>query len=296
MDILPQLLINALITGSIYALASSGLSLTYSLLKIINFAHGHLMMTGAYLFYLFWILLGFPLILSIFCTLACSVVIGGVAMKLCVEPFKRLSTLLPFVTTLALASILEAIISMTFGVNVKSLSNGEFFQSYDYGWFVITKTQVVIISLSLFIMLLAACIMHCTPLGRKLRAIAQNSSAAQSLGISEKRFSYAIFCISVMLASVAGIMVGFETNIQPTMGSAFSIKASAAMILGGLGNLWGTIFGSYLLGIVENLGIGLDFGGYSLPAGYKDAFSFFIILLVLLFKPAGIFSSRKRTV
>ena len=90
-------------------------------------------------------------------------------------------------------------------------------------------------------------------------------------------------------------MVGYETNLQPTMGGAYTIKAFATMILGGLGNLWGTVLGAYILGLVENLSIGLDFGGYSIPAGYKDAFAFSIILVVLLFKPQGLFRTRTRS-
>lgn len=78
------------------------------------------------------------------------------------------------------------------------------------------------------------------------------------------------------------------------MGNAYTIKAFAAMILGGLGNVWGTVAGSYILGLIENLSIGLDFGGYSIPAGYKDAFAFAIILLVLLFKPNGLFKKATR--
>lgn len=296
MDILPQLLINALITGSIYALASSGLSLTYALLRIINFAHGHLMMTGAYLFYLFYIVLALPLPLSLIATLICAGVIGVMAMRICVQPFQSLSPILPFVTTLALATALEAIVSLGFGVNVKSLSTGDDFKSYNFDSFVITQTQIYIIFFALSLMVLAGYIMHSTPLGRKLRALSQNPSAAESLGINRTSFYYSVFVISIMLASIAGILVGFETNIQPTMGSAFSIKASAAMILGGLGNIWGTVAGSYILGLVENLGIGLDFGGYSIPAGYKDAFSFIIILGVLLLRPHGMFTKKSRSV
>ena len=79
------------------------------------------------------------------------------------------------------------------------------------------------------------------------------------------------------------------------MGTPYTIKAFAALLLGGLGNFWGTIVGSYALGLIENLSIGLEFGEYSLPAGYKDAFAFMIILVVLIFKPEGIFSKRKRS-
>ena len=100
--------------------------------------------------------------------------------------------------------------------------------------------------------------------------------------------------MGTLLAAYAGILVGYESNMQPTMGSSYTIKAFAAMILGGLGNVWGAVVGSYILGVVENFSIGLDFGGYSIPAGYKDAFAFLIILIMLLFRPQGIFGTKQR--
>jgi branched-chain amino acid transport system permease protein len=99
---------------------------------------------------------------------------------------------------------------------------------------------------------------------------------------------------SVLIGRISLVLVGFETNLQPTMGNSYTIKAFAAMILGGLGNIWGTIVGAYLLGLIENLAIGLDFAGFSLPAGYKDAFAFAAILLVLLFRPQGLFGVKSR--
>ena len=89
-------------------------------------------------------------------------------------------------------------------------------------------------------------------------------------------------------------MIGFETNLQPTMGQSYTIKPFAAMVLGGTGNVWGAVAGAYLLGLIENLSIGLNLGAFSLPAGYKDAFAYLLILLVLLFKPEGIFRPRAR--
>ena len=126
--------------------------------------------------------------------------------------------------------------------------------------------------------------------------MAENPEAGEALGISRRWMSYGVFISSVLLAAYAGIMVGFETNMQPTMGGAYTIKAFAAMILGGFGNLWGSVIGSYILGFIENFAIGLDFGGYSIPAGYKDAFAFTIILVILLLKPEGLFGKRARKV
>ncbi len=129
--ILPQLLVNALIAGSIYALVSAGLSLSYGLLKILNFAHGHILMTGVYFFYLFFAVLGYSIYLSSFLTLLSVMVLAVLALNIFVLPFYRYSFVLTFVTTIALANILEALVAIFFGVNVKSLSSGSIMESYE---------------------------------------------------------------------------------------------------------------------------------------------------------------------
>jgi branched-subunit amino acid ABC-type transport system permease component len=295
MDILPQLLVNSLITGSIYALAASGLCLSFALLKILNFAHGHMMMLGAYMYLLFALDLQQPLQLAALLAAVSMAFIGAVILTVFVNPFTRYSPLLPFVTTLALASMVEAIVSMVFGVNVRSLSSGEELSSIEFSGVFITPIQIIIIVSALVILTVMGLIIHGTGVGRRVRALAENSHASQTLGIKARRINFSVFVIGTVLAAYAGVLVGYETNLQPTMGNAYTIKAFAAMILGGLGNIWGTVVGAYILGFVENMAIGLDFGGYSLPAGYKDAFAFLIILGVLLVRPQGLFGSRKRS-
>ncbi len=295
MEILPQLLLNALIAGSIYALASSGLSLTFGLLRILNFAHGHLMMAGAYAFYFAYVMQGYPLWEASLVTVLITVILSWISLHIFVEPFLRFSIFLPFVTTLALSTILESSVSMLFGVNVKSLTTGFEIRSIEFWGMFITPTQILIIASALIILFLLAFVIHLTSFGRKIRALAQEEFAAQTIGISARRISFLVFTAGTLLAAFSGVLVGFETNLQPTMGNAYTIKAFAAMILGGLGNIWGTIAGAYLLGLIENLSIGLDFWGYSLPAGYKDAFAFVIILGILLFRPQGLFKVSSRS-
>jgi branched-chain amino acid transport system permease protein len=294
MDILPQLLVNALITGSIYALVAVGFSLTYGVLKILNFAHGHLLMTGAYLFYLFSVEYGLALPLAALCTALGALVLALFTLFVFVLPFQSYSTFLPLVTTLALATILESVVSMGFGVNVKTLDSGSAAESFEIGSVYVTPLQIVIIASALIILAGCAYLLHSTSFGRRVRAMAELHVGAQALSIDVQRTMVVVFSLSVLLSVYAGIMVGYETNLQPTMGHGYTMKALAAMILGGLGNLWGTIIGCYILGVVENLGIGLDFGEYSLPAGYKDAFAFVVILLVLLVRPQGLMSWRRR--
>ncbi len=294
MEILPQLLVNALIAGSIYAIASAGLSLTYGILGILNFAHGHMMMAGAYAFYWLRVDLETSVFTASVGTVAIMWLLSSISFRLFVQPFSRYSTLLPFVTTLALSNILEAAVAMLFGVNVKSIPIETYSSSFEYADVFITPIQILIIVSTLLLLLTLAFVIHYTPLGRRMRAVSEHDPAAQGLGISGGRLVRTVFVVSGIFAAYAGVMVGYETNLQPTMGNLYTIKAIAAMILGGLGNIWGTIIGAYVLSLVENLAIGLDFWGYSLPAGYKDAFSFLIILLVLLFRPQGIFGSASR--
>jgi branched-subunit amino acid ABC-type transport system permease component len=295
MDILPQLLVNSLITGSVYALVAVGFALTYGVLKILNFAHGHLLMAGAYLFYLFSVQLDLPLPLAALSTAGSALLLALITLAVFITPFQRYSTLLPLVTTLAFATILESVVSMVFGVNVKSLDSGEAAISIEIGSIFITPLQLIIIGSALIILIGIAFLIHSTSFGRRVRAMAELQSAAQAIAVDTPHTTAIVFAMSVLLAVYAGVMVGYETNLQPTMGHGYTMKALAAMILGGLGNLWGTILGCYIVGTVENLAIGLDLGRFSLPAGYKDAFAYCVILLVLLIRPEGLLSWRRRT-
>lgn len=294
LEILPQLLVNAVITGSIYALASSGLALTVGLLRILNFAHGHIMMAGAYTFFFFHVQHDLGLFFAGAASVVVTALLGALTLTVFISPFLQYSALLPFVTTIALGSILEAVVSLGFGVNVRSFPSGNGVESLRWGSVFVTPIQLLIIASALTILGVLGVAIHLTPFGRKVRALAENPHAAEGLGISGKQITLGIFVASMLLGAYAGVLVGYETNIQPTMGGSYTIKAFAAMILGGLGNMWGTIAGAYILGLVENLSIGLDFGGYSLPAGYKDAFAFVIILIVLLFRPQGLFGAKAR--
>jgi len=294
MDILPQLLINALISGSIYALATSGLAITYGLTRILNFAHGHLLMLGAYIYYFAAVDQSFGISAAALFTIVAMSIFAAAALRVFVLPFFVLHELLPFVTTLALSIILESAVLMVFGANVKSISIGMSNSSYEIYGIYITPIQIIIILSALILLSILAFFIHATAWGRKIRALSEFSPGAQSIGINNNKILYAVFILGALLATFAGVMIGYETNLQPSMGSAYTIKAFAAMILGGLGSIWGAVAASYILGLVENLSIGLDFWGYSLPAGYKDAFAYAIILFVLLFRPRGMFNAGLR--
>lgn len=296
MDIIPQLIVNSLISGSIYALAASGLSLIYGLLRILKFSHGHILMCGAYCFYYASVEQNFSVAIAGLIAILFTAILAAFSLKVFILPFLEFNPLLVFVTTLTLSTLLESAISMIFGVNVKSLLLASGYESLQFGSIYITPIQIIIILSALILLSLIALFIHKTIPGRFIRALSENTYAGQALGINNHTIYYGVVIAGSVLATYAGILIAYETNLQPLMGNSYTIKAFAAMILGGLGNFWGTIISSYILGFTENFAIGLDFGDFSLPAGYKDAFAFLIILLILLFKPRGLFAGTQRKV
>lgn len=295
LDILPQLILNALISGSLYALMSSGLSLAYGLLKVLNFAHGHLMMLGAYILLYMLSTMEYPLWLAGTFTFILMMGISMLVYNLFVRPFTRYDMILTLVTTLALSNMLESIVSIIFGVNVQSYPMFFGFDGYEFWNIFISKVQVIIIISAIILLLLLALLIHKTPFGRTVRALSEDPYASQGIGISRQVVTYIIFTIGILMAAFSGIMLGYETNLSPTMGGVFTIKCFAAMVLGGLGNLWGTVLGSYIIGFLENFAVGLEVGGLSIPAGYKDAVSFIVILIILLVRPQGLFGKKERS-
>lgn len=252
------------------------------------------MMVGAYFFYWASSELGLGIWASAGVTAVGTILLAILTLNVFIMPFTRFSFFLALVTTLALSIMLESVISMVFGVNVKSLTVGADITSIEIYGVYITPVQIIIIASALVLLSILAFVIHSTSIGRRVRAVSEFRSGAEGLGISSRNMNYGAFIVGCLLAAYSGVLVGYETNLQPTMGNSYTIKAFAAMILGGLGNIWGTVLGSYILGLVENLSIGLDFGDYSIPAGYKDAFAFVIILLVLLVRPQGLFNTKGR--
>jgi branched-subunit amino acid ABC-type transport system permease component len=294
LDILPPLAVNALITGSLYALAAVGMVITYQVLRVLNFAHGQLMMLGGYLFMAAHVDMGLPMLVAIPILIVSMVIVSLLFLFLFVRPFSQYNPLLVLVTTLALSTIIESVVSLTFGVNVRSLGTLMSPNSIELGSVYITQLQIFIICSAIAILGVTALVMHGTSFGRLIRAMAENPQAAESCGINTSHVEMIVCSVAAIMAAYAGVLISYETNLTPTMGTPYTIKALAAILLGGLGNVWGTVIGAYALGFIENFSIGIEFGSFSLPAGYKDAFAFVIILLVLLVRPEGLLGKRSR--
>jgi branched-chain amino acid transport system permease protein len=282
-----QFLLNGIIAGSAYSLIAIGYTMIYGVGRLINFAHGELYMGAAFAFYYCYIVLNLNLFLSFSLGMMVGGILGVVLERVAYRPFKECSRLVPLITTIGASTFLRALAAMLFGVETRTLLKGESFQyPLSFGGITLTPVQLVIIGSSLGLMTLLAVLLKKTRTGKALRATAQDRAAAHYVGIDTDRITSLTFAVGGLLAAVAGILVGYDQNISPTMGVLAGFKGFSAAVLGGIGSITGAVLGGFCLGLAENLGAGY------IASVYKDSISIAILLLILLFRPQGLWGEK----
>lgn len=293
MEILPQILIFALISSAIYALISCGLTLTFGTLEFINFAHGEIVMVGAFSFYFFHISLGLSMILSLFLSIFFVALLGIAIEKTTFKPVRNKQEFIPLVLSIGVSIILQSIVTMKFGGGSQSyFKPGEYSKTFELfnGTATITAPQITIIVSSILLLALLFLFLKYSKTGKAIRAVSDNKEMASIMGINVDRTITILFAIAAGLAAIAGILIAFDQNLHPQMGIMLNIKSFAAIVLGGVGKFHGAIVGALIIGFSENLIIGLT----NISGSYKDLIIFIILLLMLLFKPYGLFGGSKQ--
>lgn len=287
-----QQLINGITLGCTYALVALGYSMVFSVLELINFANGAFYMLGGYMtlmLYLgikryFW----WAVILS-------SIIVGliGYAMdRFCLRTLRQrgASKMSALISTLGVSIFIENFIQLAFGTEMKAFPNMLNFGRFKVAGVMISWTQVMILVISIMMLLLLCLIVYKTKIGSSMRAITQNVTAARLMGIDVKNIISLTFIISAAMASIAGTLVSiYYQTIDINMGTQVGMKTFAAAVLGGMGVLPGAMVGGVLIGIIETLGASY------ISSGYRDAFAFIVLILVLLFKPDGLFGEKQIT-
>jgi branched-chain amino acid transport system permease protein len=283
-----QLLINGLIAGAIYALVASGFSLIYSVCKFVHFAHGVVIaLAGYFLYFLFSIVglnFGFSIILAIIFASLSGFLINQIVYRQ-LRKRKAGNTIL-LIASVALLIFFESLILILFGADVKTIGYIKIAKGIEIFKAIITPLQIVIIAVSIILLVVLFLFMKKTKIGKAMRAVADNKDVAEIVGISSEKIYSWSFIIGSAIAGIAGILVGLEQNLEPTMGTNLIIKGFTAAIIGGISSVPGSILGAFLLGFVENFGI------WFLPSGYKDAIAFIILFIFLLFRPQGIIANQ----
>lgn len=286
MALIPQLIANGLIAGGIYALIAVGYSLIYTILGFINFAHGEMVMFGAFIGWVVAIQFQQNIILAALIAMLCCGIMGFLIEKVAYKPLRKKNKLYVLLTAISMSFLLQGLAILIFGAKVRTFTAGQVAEGHDILGAIITNTQIMIIAISIFLLICIVVAMKKTKIGKAIRAVADNQEVAQAVGIPINKIISIVFIASSMIAAVSGILVGYEQSITPTMGVMLGIKAFTAAVVGGIGNVYGAFLGGYIIGIAENLGI------LFLPAGYKDAIAFIILMIMLYWKPTGLLGKK----
>lgn len=254
MSIWMQLIVNSIIAGGIYSLVAIGYTMVYGVLKFINFAHGDLAMVGAYLTFLFLRSLNLPLPVSIVLSIATVVVLGILIEKIAYRPLRYASRLSCLITAIAVSLFLQSVVILGFGAKTRIFTDRAAHGLMFLGAY-ITPMQITIIGVSVLLMVLLHVFIKHAKLGKAMRAASDDMTVAAVIGIDVDKVISAVFAIGSGLACVAGILIAWETNFNPTMGFSIGIKAFTAAVLGGIGSIRGAVLGGFIIGISENFGI-----------------------------------------
>lgn len=285
-----QQIINGLSLGSLYALVAIGFSMIYGIVRLINFAHGDLVMVGAFAA-LGMVLNGVPWPIVLIFTLMVGALAGITIETVIFRSIRGAPQVTGFIATLAVSIVIQNTALMLYSAQPRTFQFPAFMrQRLEIGTVSATYTDIAIILLSIVLIALLALIVYRTKLGRAMRATAENLTAARLMGIPVNRTILAAFAIGSSLAAVAGLMWGGKFGqIDPLLGFAPGLKAFIACVIGGVGSIGGALAGAYILGMAEVLFVGLMPPEY---AGYRDTFVFTLLILVLLLKPSGLFQSH----
>jgi branched-chain amino acid transport system permease protein len=292
MQTLLQNLLNGIAAGSIYALIALGYTMVYGILKLINFAHGDVFMIGSFVGYYAgrkvatggtgsgWADAAVVMLLSM---LICGL-LGYLNERIAYRPLRNAPRIASLITAIGISFLLEYGGQFVFGPDPKFFPTLIEKHLINVGGVVTTNYQLIVLGVAIVFMALLQYIVYGTKFGRAMRAVSFNFETASLMGIPTDRVISTTFIIGSMLAAVAGILFGLSyPKIDPLMGVMPGLKAFVAAVLGGIGNVPGAVVGGILIGIIE------AFVGGSQYSNYRDAIAFVILIVILLFRPSGLF-------
>jgi branched-chain amino acid transport system permease protein len=287
MSIFFQALVSGILIGGVYALIGIGLTIIFGVMRVINFAHGDILMIGMYATYYVFTLLHIDPFLSIAITIPLMFLFGALLQKVFIN---RVLDALPqnqILLTIGLGLIMSNTMALAFTSDYKILTTS--YSSSSVKLFGISISTPLVISFAITAVITAALYWFLlkTDTGQAIRATAQDREAARLMGINVGRMSIIAFGLGSALAGTAGALIAPTYYIFPQVGSVFTLKAFVITVLGGMGSVIGATLGGVLIGVAESIG-GVYFG-----AGWKEVVVFVLFLLVLLFKPSGLLGKSR---
>ena len=274
--------INGLNIGSIYALIALGYTMVYGIAKLINFAHGDVIMVGAYISFIS-MKFGLPWWLAVIISIVACAILGVVMEKVAYKPLRNASRISLLITAIGISYLLQNLFQLIFGANPQPYHAFITLPALNLGGISIQANYYITFSVSVVLMILLTLFVNKTTMGKAMRAVSEDEGAAKLMGINVDTTISLTFAIGCALAAIAGILyANCYPMINPTLGSLPGIKAFIAAVLGGIGSIPGAVIGAFILGMVEAMT-----KAYISPQ-LTDTIVFAILILMLVFKPAGI--------
>lgn len=287
-----QQILNGLILGSMYALVAIGFSMIYGIVRLINFAHGDVVMIGAFCTLALVQAAGLPFPVIIFLVVAAGAVVGILIERTTFRPMRGAPQVTGFIASLGLSIMIQNLGILTLSAQPRNFSFPEYLgRLVTVGPVSFRVVDACIMAISVILMLILIYVVKKTRLGMAMRATAENLDVARLMGVNINRVIMAAFAIGSGLAAVAGLMWGGKFGqIDPLLGFIPGLKSFVAAVIGGVGSIPGAILGGYILGCAEVMFVGFLPPIYS---AYRDAFVFLTLILILLVLPNGLLGEKE---
>ena len=288
MDELLQHVVNAVILGSTYALLGIGLTLIFGIMRVVNFTHGELYALGAYAVFFLEVSLGVNFFLALVISVIVGCAVGAAIEVVLLRPLLDADIDTTMLVMIGAWIVMQNTELLYWGGVSKAVMTPFPEEPLQIGPVFVSWLRLFVLVMALVLIGATYVLINWTKLGKAMRATFQDRDTAALMGVNIKGIYTATFAIGSGLAAAAGALLGPVFLVTPSMGDLASLKAFAIVILGGLGNITGATLGGFILAFVEEIGAGY------ISSGYRDAMGFLIIIIVLLFKPTGLFARAER--
>jgi branched-chain amino acid transport system permease protein len=288
LDQLLQHLLNTLILGGTYALLGIGLTLIFGIMRVVNFTHGELYALGAYMVYFFAMVLGVNFFLALVVAVLIGIAAGGLIELVLLRRLRAASIDTTMLVMIGAWIIMQNSEQLAWSGVAKSIVTPFPQQPLVLGPVSVSWTRVFVFVVAALLIVGTHLLIQRTRLGKAMRATFQDRDTAALMGVNINAVYTATFALGSGLAAAAGALLGPVFVVTPTMGNLAALKAFAIVILGGLGNIKGATAGGFILAFAEEIGAGY------VSSGYRDAMGFLLIIIVLLFRPTGLFARAER--
>lgn len=287
MELILSTLINGLSLGGIYAMIALGYTMVYGIAKMLNFAHGDIIMVGGYVIYVFMAFKN-PL-LAVFMAVVFCVLLGIVIEKVAYKPLRGASPLAVLITAIGVSYLLQSLAQIIFGSANKMVTVYDF-GSIKFLGISVQVSALVTLAVTVVVMVALTLFVKYTRIGRAMVAVSEDKGAAQLMGINVDGIITVTFAIGSALAALAGLFYLLKApSISSTLGAMPGIKAFTAAVIGGIGSIPGAMLGGILLGVVESVSYKI-----TAIAPYTDAIEFSILIIILLVRPTGFLGKKRR--